>query len=61
MKLEVPLASGADFGRMTGHPEVETDGRGGATKILPGETEAGSAGSQPCFMLKDSLVVVSMP
>lgn len=29
---------------MTGYPEVETDGRGGATMILPGETEAGSAG-----------------
>ena len=27
---------------------VETDGRGGATMILPGETEAGSAGTQPC-------------
>ena len=23
-------------------------GRGGATMILPGETEAGSAGTQPC-------------
>jgi hypothetical protein len=30
------------------HPEVETDGRGGATMILLGETEAGSAGTQPC-------------
>jgi len=27
---------------------VETDGRGGATMTLPGETEAGSAGTQPC-------------
>src|SRR5208282_4966818 len=27
----------------TVHPEVETDGRGGATMIFPGETEAGSA------------------
>jgi hypothetical protein len=32
---------------MTGYPEVETDGRGGATMIWPGETEAGSAGTQP--------------
>ena len=30
------------------HPEVETDGRGGDTMILPGKTEAGSAGTQPC-------------
>jgi hypothetical protein len=34
--------------RVTGYPEVETYGRGGATMILPGETEAGSAGTQPC-------------
>ncbi|MGB8851325.1 MAG: hypothetical protein WCC76_16545, partial [Candidatus Acidiferrales bacterium] len=34
--------------KMTGYPEVETDGRGGATMIWPGETEAGSAGTQPC-------------
>jgi hypothetical protein len=27
---------------------VETDGHGGAKMILPGETEAGSAGTQPC-------------
>ena len=27
---------------------VETDGHGGATIIWPGETEAGSAGTQPC-------------
>jgi len=27
---------------------VETDRHGGATMILPGETEAGSAGTQPC-------------
>jgi hypothetical protein len=33
---------------MTVYPEVETDGRGGATMILPGETEAGSAGTQSC-------------
>jgi hypothetical protein len=33
---------------LTGYPEVETDGRGGATMILLGETEAGSAGTQPC-------------
>jgi hypothetical protein len=33
--------------KMTGYPEVETDGRGGATMIWPGETEAGSAGTQP--------------
>src|ERR1039457_1064129 len=30
------------------HPEVETAGPGGATMNLPGETEAGSAGTQPC-------------
>ena len=30
------------------HPEVETDGGGGASMILPGETEAASAGTQPC-------------
>src|SRR5438309_11217469 len=35
---------------LTGTPEVETDGRGGATMILPGEPEAGSAGTQPCCM-----------
>jgi hypothetical protein len=35
-------------GRVTGHRKVEIDGRGGATMILPGETEAGSAGTQPC-------------
>jgi len=34
---------------MTGYPEVETDGRGGATRIWPGETEAGSTGTQPCW------------
>src|SRR4029077_16695116 len=28
--------------------EVETDGRGEATMILPGETETGCAGTQPC-------------
>jgi len=39
---------GVDSGRVTGHPEVVTDGRGGATMILPGETEAGSSGTQPC-------------
>jgi hypothetical protein len=33
---------------MTGWLEAETDGHGGATMILPGETEAGSAGTQPC-------------
>jgi hypothetical protein len=32
----------------TAYSEVETDGRGRATMILPGETEAGSAGTQPC-------------
>jgi len=31
-----------------GFPEVEIDGRGRATMIWPGETEAGSAGTQPC-------------
>jgi hypothetical protein len=35
-------------GQLTGKPEVETDGRGGATLIWPGEAEAGSAGTQPC-------------
>jgi hypothetical protein len=30
------------------HLEVETAGRGGATLNLPGETEAGNAGTQPC-------------
>jgi hypothetical protein len=38
---EVALPLPADSGWMTGYPEVETDGRGG------GETEAGSAGTQP--------------
>jgi hypothetical protein len=33
---------------LTAHPKVETDGRGGATLILPGGTEAGSAETQPC-------------
>jgi hypothetical protein len=28
----------------TGDPEVETEGRGGATMILPGETEAALRG-----------------
>jgi hypothetical protein len=32
---------------LTAHLKVETDGRGGATMILPGY-EAGSAGAQPC-------------
>ena len=35
-------------GRVTGHRKVEIDGRGGAAMILPGESEAGSAGTQPC-------------
>ena len=43
-----PVAIVDDCRRVTGKPEVETDGRGGATMILPGETEAGSAGTQPC-------------
>jgi quercetin dioxygenase-like cupin family protein len=43
----------------TAHPEVEMDGRGGATMILPGETEADSAGTQT--IPRDSRVVVSMP
>jgi hypothetical protein len=30
------------------HPEVETVARGEATMILLGETEAGSAETQPC-------------
>ena len=33
---------------ITAHPEVESDGRGGATMILPDEAEAGSAGTQLC-------------
>jgi hypothetical protein len=32
---------------MTGYREVETGGRGGATMIWPGETEAGSARRNP--------------
>jgi hypothetical protein len=42
------LASAHDRGRMTRKPEVETAGRGGAKMNLPGETEAGTAGTQPC-------------
>jgi hypothetical protein len=34
-------------GRITDQPEVETDRHGGATTLLPGETEAGSAGRNP--------------
>jgi hypothetical protein len=37
-----------DCGRVAAHPEVETDGHGGATMILPGETKVGAAGTQPC-------------
>jgi hypothetical protein len=33
---------------LTAHPKVETDGLGGVTMILPGETEGGSAQTQPC-------------
>jgi hypothetical protein len=47
-EVTAPVAIATDSGWMTAHPEVETDGRGGATMILPGETEAGSAGMQPC-------------
>jgi hypothetical protein len=43
-----------DSSRVTGKPEVETDGLGGhpvsgadTTMILPGETEVGFAGTQP--------------
>jgi hypothetical protein len=32
------------FGRMTAYPEVGRAGRGGATMILPGETEAALRG-----------------
>ena len=35
------------FPVLTGYPEVETGGRGGATMIWPGETEARSAGRNP--------------
>jgi len=42
------LASAHDRGRVTRKPEVETAGRGGAKMNLPGETEAGIAGTQPC-------------
>jgi hypothetical protein len=48
----------ADFGWMTGYPEFQTDGRGGAAMIWPGETEAGCGDATT---LRDSLVVVSMP
>jgi len=34
---------------MTGKPEVATHGHGEATLMSPGETEAGSAGTQPCW------------
>ena len=37
-----------DCSRVRGKPEVETVGQRGATMILPGETEAGTAGTQPC-------------
>ena len=33
---------------LTGYPEVETYGRGGAAMILPSQTEAGSGRTQPC-------------
>jgi hypothetical protein len=39
-------------GRMTAHPKVETDRRGGATSVLPGEMEAGG----DAIVLRDSLV-----
>jgi hypothetical protein len=36
-----------------GQTEVETDGRGGDTMILPGETEADSAGTQRPLSISD--------
>jgi hypothetical protein len=40
--------SGLGFGGMRGQPDVENRQVGaGAIMILPGETEAGSAGTQP--------------
>ena len=41
---------GSGFGGITGQPDVlrKTAGRCGATMILPGETKAGTAGTQPC-------------
>ena len=42
-----------------GQPEVATDGHGGATMTLAGETEAGLCGD--ATMPRDGLVVVSMP
>ena len=47
-KLWVPVAFATGSGRITSYPEVETDGRGEDTMIFVGETEAGSAGTQPC-------------
>ena len=40
-----PLVNFANLARIMARPEVETDGRGGPTMILPGETEAGCAGT----------------
>src|SRR5579872_741286 len=37
-----------DYDWITAQPEVESDGPNIATMILPGETEAGSAGTQSC-------------
>ena len=52
MNIDAPEALGSTYlavaEQMAGYPEVETDGRGGATMIWPGETEAGSAGTQTC-------------
>src|SRR5579872_212032 len=38
----------AQYDWITAQPEVESDGPNIATMILPGETEAGSAGTQSC-------------
>jgi hypothetical protein len=43
---------GIDSGRFAAHPEVEKDELGGATIILPGKSEAGSAETQVCGRLR---------
>ena len=52
MNIDAPEALGSTYlaiaEQMTGYPEVETDRRGGAIMIWPGETEAGSAWTQTC-------------
>jgi hypothetical protein len=46
---------------ITGYPEVETDGRGGATMILDLAGRNGSGLCGDATTLSDSRVVVSMP